>query len=116
MVTEIPPRSVGSPELICPYDGQHPGGRAGHGSCRQECLKAAFGGATAAISNVWSAPHGARLSKHGVGHSRTEQMEATSGPPSPDEAAPPRVPGDGNICTLHERPLSGRLNNCVNFT
>ena len=95
---EIPPRSDSSDKSQkCPEDGQDPGGRADHGSCRQDCQRAALGGATAAVSDVWSAPHGPGLNRHSVVHSHTEQIEAAAGPPSPDGTTPPRVLTDGNI-------------------
>ena len=80
----------------CPEDGQHSAGRAGHRSCScsQECQRAAYGGATAAVSDVWGAPDSPRLGGHGMAHTCTGQVEAATGPPSQDGAAS-RVPRDG---------------------
>ena len=111
LVGEIPPRSVSSGESgRCPEAGQHPSGHTDRRSCRQECQRAAFGSATTAISDVWSAPHNAGLNRHGV--SRTEQMEAAAGPPSPDGAAPPRVPGERNIAGATTHGDVARLEAC----
>ena len=67
-----------------------------HGSGRQECQRTGTGSAPATVGDVRNTSHGAGLSGYGVAHSRTEQMEAAAGPPSPNGNAPPRVPGDGN--------------------
>ena len=36
--------------------------------------------------------------------------------PSPSPKPSPKPSKVAKVCTLRERPLSGRLNNCVNFT
>ena len=44
--------------------------------------------AAAIVGDVRGGSHGAGLSRHGIAHSRTEQMETTGGPPSPNGTAP----------------------------